>query len=72
MSTIQVKIIRIGQPSVEVTINNGQTANDALVAGGVESTGTELRFNGVVVPSTAILNTNGDLMVTKPIAGASR
>ncbi len=70
MNYITVKIVRIGQPSVEVTINSGDTVSAALNAADIEVSNAEFRFNGVIVNANSTLNQNGDLLITKQIAGA--
>lgn len=70
MSYINVRIIRIGLPVVEVSIQTGQTVQDALTAAEITSTGAAFLFNGVSVSNTATLTENGDLLITKQIAGA--
>lgn len=70
MNYVTIKIIRIGQPSIEVSIDKGDTVKKALEAAAIEVTNAEFRFNGVVVTATTKLNANGDLLISKQIAGA--
>lgn len=71
MSYLTIRIIRVGQPTVEVTVQKGATAASALAIADVNTSGAQIRFNGVTITGNSKLQDNGDLMVTKAIQGAN-
>lgn len=70
MSYLTIRIIRIGQATVEVTVETGSTVAAAIAAAGASSQGAQIRFNGIIVDGNTRLNENGDIMIAKAIQGA--
>jgi len=70
MGYYTIKIIRVGQPTIEVTADATATVKSVLEAAGVNTTGANIRFNGTAVSMTSKFTTNGDLVISKAVAGA--
>ena len=70
MSYLTVRIIRIGQATVEVTVETGSTVAAAIAAAGASSQGAQIRFNGITVDGNTRITENGDIMIAKAIQGA--
>jgi len=72
MGYFTVKIVRIGSPVVEVTVpNSGATVADALAAANIATEAQQAyKFKGRNVSLTSPINDNGDLIVSKQVAGA--
>lgn len=68
--TIQVKIVRIGQASVEYAHESGVKVKDILATAGVDASGASLKFNGTSVTMESKVTTSGDLLISKAIQGA--
>ena len=70
MSYYNVKIIRVGQPSIEMAVDVNATIKTTLESQGIATDGVSLRFNGTAIKATQKFPGNGDLVISKPVAGA--
>lgn len=68
--TITVKIVRIGQASIEYGFEAGIKVSEVLATAEVDATGAALKFNGTSVTLGSKITTSGDLLISKAIQGA--
>lgn len=71
MDYINVTIKRIGSQTIDYTAAPGITVQEVLTANNINSTGSEVRLNGVRVNLDAPINNNSELFISKAIAGAT-
>ena len=60
---VQVKLLRLGGETVEVSVSQGASVYDALDAGQIDRN-SEIRLNGAVITGDATLESDSTLVIT--------
>ena len=66
-----IQIVRVGMPVLNFAAAPGSTFKQVLEANGIPTTGVSLRFRGSSVDLGRTVDGDGDLLISKAIAGAA-
>ena len=66
-----IQIVRVGMPVINFTAAPGSTFKSVLEANGIPTTGVSIRFRGTSVDLSRTIDGDGDLLISKAIAGAA-
>lgn len=64
-----VKVIRLGQATQEITVEDGATVSDVLAIAGASAEGRSITFNGNVVTEASTVTSDGNLLLAAQTKG---